>query len=123
MDTIIRATVLYWTLTVVFRIIGRRAESQLSTFEMILIFFVGGMSIQSVVADDRSVVNAVCGVFAVAANHYLVSLLKARSKGFRKFIEGTPVVVLEDGQINEARLRALRMSLEDLGAAARGAGG
>ena len=73
MDTIIRATVVYWVLLIVLRMIGRRTASQLSPFEMLVLFLLGGMSIQAVVADDRSLVNAIAGIFAIAVNHVLVS--------------------------------------------------
>ena len=119
MDTIIRATVVYWVLLIVLRMIGRRTASQLSPFEMLVLFLLGGMSIQAVVADDRSLVNAIAGIFAIAVNHVFVSWLKEVSIGFRKVVDGTPVVVLEDGQVRRDLLHGLRMIDEDLMAAAR----
>ena len=119
MDTIIRATVVYWVLLIVLRMIGRRTASQLSPFEMLVLFLLGGMSIQAVVADDRSLVNAIAGIFAIAVNHVFVSWLKEISTGFRKVVDGTPVVVLEDGQVRRDLLHGLRMIDEDLMAAAR----
>src|SRR4051812_18049161 len=99
MDTIIRATVLYWILLFVWRLLGRRSASQLSPFELIVIFLLGGLTIQAIVADDRSVVNAITGVFAIAANHVLVSAIKQRNTTFRKLVDGTPVVVLTEGKL------------------------
>ncbi len=119
MDTIIRATVVYWVLLMVLRMIGRRTASQLSPFEMLVLFLLGGMSIQAVVADDRSLVNAIAGIFAIAVNHVLVSWLKEISVGFRKLVDGTPVVVLENGNVRRDVLHGMRMIDEDLMAAAR----
>src|SRR5689334_2741189 len=119
MDTIIRATVLYWVLLFVWRLLGRRTASQLSPFELIVIFILGGLTIQSIVADDRSVVNAIAGVFAIAANHVLVSAIKQRSAWFRKLVDGTPIIVVRDGKIDKRILHGLRMVEEDVFAAAR----
>src|SRR4051812_30638922 len=119
MDTIIRATVLYWVLLFVWRLLGRRTASQLSPFELIVIFILGGLTIQAIVADDRSVVNAIAGVFTIAANHILVSAIKQRSVGFRKLVDGTPVVVVNNGKLDERLLHGLRMVEEDVFAAAR----
>jgi uncharacterized membrane protein YcaP (DUF421 family) len=119
MDTIIRATALYWILLTVWRMLGRRTASQLSPFELIVIFILGGITIQAIVADDRSVVNAVAGVFTIAANHMLASIIKERSTTFRKLMDGTPVVVVTNGEIDDHLLHGLRMVKEDVLAAAR----
>ncbi len=119
MDTILRASLFYWVLLFALRLIGRRAASQLTPFELIVIFLLGGISIQSVVADDRSVVNAISGVFAIVINHVLVSAIKQRSEVFRKLVDGTPVIVAQNGRVDERRLKGLRMVEEDVLTAAR----
>lgn len=122
MDTIIRATFAYWLLLVILRMLGRRSASQLSPFELLVLFMLGGITIQAVVADDRSVVNAVAAVFTIAANHMLVSVFKERHEGFRKLVDGTPVVVATDGKLDRRLLSGLRMLEEDIMAAARQSG-
>jgi uncharacterized membrane protein YcaP (DUF421 family) len=120
--TIIRATIVYWILLILLRLIGRRAVSQQSPFEFIVIFLLGGMSIQSIVSDDRSLFNAVLGIFAIAVNHFVASFLRERFVGFRKLIEGIPVVVARDGEMDTTLLHGLRMLPEDVMAAARQSG-
>jgi uncharacterized membrane protein YcaP (DUF421 family) len=77
MATIIRATVAYWVLLFVLRLLGRRAASQLSPFELIVMFLLGGMSIQAIVSDDRSLFTAVIGILTIAINHFAVSANQA----------------------------------------------
>jgi uncharacterized membrane protein YcaP (DUF421 family) len=122
MATIIRATAVYWILLIVLRLIGRRAVSQQSPFEFIVIFLLGGMSIQSIVSDDRSLFNAVIGIFTIAANHFLASALRERFVLFRKIIEGIPIVVARNGEMDAGLLHGLRMLEEDVVAAARQSG-
>jgi uncharacterized membrane protein YcaP (DUF421 family) len=119
MGTILRATVAYWVLLFVLRLLGRRAASQLSPFELIVMFLLGGMSIQSIVSDDRSLFTAVIGILTIALNHFLVSAIKQRSETFRKLVDGTAIVVAEDAKVDERLLHGLRMVKEDLMAAAR----
>jgi uncharacterized membrane protein YcaP (DUF421 family) len=122
MGTIIRATAVYWILLIVLRVIGRRAVSQQSPFEFIVIFLLGGMSIQSIVSDNRSLFNAVIGIFTIAGNHFLASALRERFVLFRKIIEGVPIVVARNGEIDRGLLHGLRMLEEDVMAAARQSG-
>ena len=119
MGTIIRATVAYWVLLFVLRLLGRRAASQLSPFELIVMFLLGGMSIQAIVSDDRSLFTAVIGILTIALNHFLVSAIKQRYVKFRKLVDGTPIVVAQEGVVEESLLHGLRMVREDLMAAAR----
>lgn len=119
MGTILRATVAYWVLLVVLRLLGRRAASQLSPFELIVMFLLGGMSIQSIVSDDRSIITAIVGIFTIALNHFAVSAIKQRFVTFRKLVDGTPIVVAQDGVVERRLLHGLRMVEEDLMAAAR----
>ena len=119
MGTIIRATVAYWVLLFILRLLGRRAASQLSPFELIVMFLLGGMSIQAIVSDDRSLFTAVIGILTIALNHFLVSAIKQRYVKFRKLVDGTPIVVAQDGVVEESLLHGLRMVREDLMSAAR----
>ena len=119
MGTVLRATIAYWVLLFVLRLLGRRAASQLSPFELIVMFLLGGMSIQSIVSDDRSLFTAVIGILTIALNHFVVSAIKQRFVPFRKLVDGTPIVVAENGKVDQAMLHGLRMLEEDLNAAAR----
>ena len=80
------------------------------------------MSIQAIVSDDRSLFNAVIGIFAIAANHFLASALRQRFVLFRKVVEGAPVIVAQNGKLDTRLLHELRMLEEDVLAAARESG-
>lgn len=119
MATILRAIGEYWLLVIVVRAIGRRPGGQLTPFEFVLVFFIGGISIQAVVADDRSLINALLAVSAVAMMHVLVSTLKQRYPSFGKLIDGTPVVILEKGHWHSQRMTHHGVQEADVMAAAR----
>lgn len=67
---------------------------------------------------DRSL-TAVIGILTIALNHFLVSAIKQQFVTFRKLVDGTPIVVAEDGKVDTRLLHGLRMLEEDLNAAAR----
>src|SRR5215217_6295746 len=122
MGTIIRAAIAYFLLLIVVRLLGRRTVDHMTQFEMILLFIVGGLSIQAVVADDRSMTNAALGVFTVGLCHVTVSILRQRSKTFGRLIDGTPVVLRGRGEWHKKRMAAMRVHEQDIMAAARGQG-
>src|SRR5438270_321489 len=81
MATILRATIAYWALLFTIRVIGRRAVNQMTPFELILLFLIGGMSIQAVVYDDRSLTNALLAVFTIGMNHVGTGWLRSNVSG------------------------------------------
>jgi uncharacterized membrane protein YcaP (DUF421 family) len=122
MATILRATLAYWALLFTIRVIGRRAVNQMTPFELILLFLIGGMSIQAVVYDDRSITNALLAVFTIGMNHVLVAWLKQRSVTFRKLADGTPVIIVEKGHWHHDRMYRMRLQEQDVMSVARQGG-
>jgi uncharacterized membrane protein YcaP (DUF421 family) len=83
---------------------------------------IGGITIQAVVADDRSLINAFVGVATIAMTHVLFTFLKQYFPGFGRIIDGTPVVVREDGELHKGRMAHHGIQEEDVMAAARAQG-
>src|SRR3954470_7635490 len=118
MGPILRAIFAYWFLLATLRVIGRRAVMQNSPFELILIFLFGGTMIQAVVGEDRSMVNAALVVTTIGLMHIMVAWLKQSSVMFRKIVEGTPVVLRQDGKWRDDLMYEARLQIEDVMAAA-----
>ncbi len=81
MITIIYAITGYWFLLLTVRILSRRPGAQMTPFEFVLIFLIGGAIILATVGDDHSETNAVCAVITVGLMHRLVSFLKRHFPG------------------------------------------
>jgi uncharacterized membrane protein YcaP (DUF421 family) len=119
MDTILRAAIAYWFLLFMLRFVGRHAVSQMTPFELILIFLFGGMTIQAVVTDDRSITNAFLAVMTIGLMHILVTSLKQWSSKFGRIIDGTPIIVVEHGKYDQDQLRKTQLQQQDILSAAR----
>ena len=122
MNVILRAAAAYWILLIAVRLIGRRTTSQLAPFDLIVLFLIAGSMIGAVLGDDHSMAAAVSAVFTIGLMHILVSWLKSRSDRIGRWVDGTPVVIFENGAWNEARMRQLRIEKTDVMAAARARG-
>jgi uncharacterized membrane protein YcaP (DUF421 family) len=122
MGIILRSALVYSFLLVIVRVVGRRSFEQMTPFEMILIFLLGGIGIQSVVGDDRSLTGALLGISTIAGLHVLVAYLKMRYAAVGRWVDGTPIVIVEDGRWDHERLRRLRLHEQDVMATARQSG-
>ena len=119
MQLIFRAAVAYWILLFTVRLIGRRTASQMAPFDLVVLFLFAGITITPVLDDDHSMVGAFSGVCTIGMMHIFVSWLKMHWDWFGRVVDGTPVVVFEHGRFNDTRMHALRLTKQDVMAAAR----
>jgi uncharacterized membrane protein YcaP (DUF421 family) len=122
MPTILHAVAGYFILLLIVRVLKRRAGSQMTLFEFVIVFLIGGIIILSTVGNDRSVTNCVCAVIAVALIHRTVSWVKSKSPALGTIIDGTPLLIIRKGQWQTEVVKGMKLRREDIEAAARGSG-
>jgi len=119
MQLVLRAAAAYWILLFAVRLIGRRTASQMAPFDLVVLFLFAGVTITAVLDDDHSMTGAFSAVCTIGLMPILVSWLKTRSDWFGRIVDGTPVVVYENGDFNWRRMNRLRLTQQDIMAAAR----
>jgi len=119
MATVLKAAAAYLVVLFAMRLIGRRTASQQAPFDMVVLFLFGGMTTTAILGADRSFTAAMTGIFTVGLMHILVSWLKLRSVLFERIVDGTPIVVFEEGRWSEDQMRKLRMQEADIRTAMR----
>ena len=119
MNTILHAIVGYWVLLFAVRILSRRPGGQLTLFEFVIVFLIGGVAIQATVGRDHSVTNCAMAIVTVGLMHRMVAWFKGKSPRFGAIIDGTPLVLVKDGQWQLEVMRGMRVDPEDVMAAAR----
>ncbi len=127
MTTVWKAAAAYLVVLFAMRLIGRRTASQQAPFDMVVLFLFGGMTTTAILGEDRSFSDgrsasgtaAMTGIFTVGLMHILVSWLKLKSVLFERIVDGTPIVVFEEGRWSEDQMRKLRMQEADIRTAMR----
>jgi uncharacterized membrane protein YcaP (DUF421 family) len=122
MATILHAAAGYFILLFVMRVLKRRPGAQMTMFEFVLIFLIGGTIILSTVGNDRSVTNCTCAVITVGFIHRALAWAKSKSRLVGALLDGTPVVIIDKGEWKDEAVRETNLRREDIDAAARGTG-
>jgi uncharacterized membrane protein YcaP (DUF421 family) len=117
--TILRAAFGYLFLVLIVRIVGRRPGKQLTPFEFVLIFYLGGLTLTGIVGNELSLTNAFCQVLTIALCHYVMAILRNRSERIRKVLDGVPLVLLQQHQWRSHTLSRMRVQDDDVMAVAR----
>ena len=119
MDSVIRAIVFYAIMLILFRIVGTRTLSQTTTFDLVLLLFISEAIQQALIDSDNSMTNALLLVITLLGINVLLSIVKERSKRFEQFVDGTPVVLVENGTIHRERMEKDRVDEADILESAR----
>ena len=114
MDIVFRAVVLFAFLLLVMRVSGRRELSSLTPFDLLLLVIVGDLVQQGVTQNDTSVTGAMIAVATIGGLSVLSSWLAFRWRGARRWLEGEPIVLVQNGNVIEHNLRRERMTTEEL---------
>lgn len=121
-ESVLRALYGYFFLVFIVRIVGRRPGKQLTPFEFVLIFFLGGLMLTAIVADEASITNAFCQIIAVAFAHLLLTKLRTRSDRAAKILDGVPLILLEKKTWRATSMRNQRIKDDDVMEKARDQG-
>ena len=119
MDAVLRAAAVYLVVFVIFKIAGRRTLAEITTFDFVLLLIIGEATQQALLGDDFSVTNAALIIVTLVVIDIGLSLVKERSPKLARFIDGMPMIIVENGQLLKARLNKVRLAEEDLLEAAR----
>jgi uncharacterized membrane protein YcaP (DUF421 family) len=119
MDIVLRATVAFFFVLLVTRIVGRRELSSLQPFDLILLVMIGDLTQQGVTQNDFSVTGLVLAAGTIAMLTVFVSYSSFKFPRLRPVLDGEPVIVLEKGEPVEKNLRRNRITVDELRAAAR----
>ena len=122
MSAIFRAFFFYFFLVFITRIVGRRPGKQLTPFEFVLVFFMGGLALTAMVGSEASFINAVTQIITLAVAHYCVALARSKWSRVARFFDGTALVLLENQTWRTRTLAQMRIQDDDVMASARDQG-
>jgi uncharacterized membrane protein YcaP (DUF421 family) len=119
MDAVLRAVAVYLFLLILIRLTGKRSLAQLSTFDFVLLLIVAEATQQALLGDDFSVTNAYIIILTLLALDRLLDAAAARFERFDRWVNGAPLVLIENGHLHRDRMRRVRIAEDDIMQSAR----
>jgi uncharacterized membrane protein YcaP (DUF421 family) len=122
-ELIFRTIFIYsYTLINIRLIMDKRALSQLSPFQLIIIIALGTAIGDPMVYDQTPLINCMIVITTVLLLEKAISTLMDRNDTFEKIIVGQPTLLIKDGLILSDNLRMCGLTKEELFAQLRTAG-
>ena len=122
MDIVIRASVIFFALYLVVRLLGKRELAQMTPFELIVLVVTGDLIQQGVTHNDFSLTAAILAVATFAFWASVLSWATYLSRRAERFLDGEPKVIVRDGKVLRENLRRDRLTIGELESEMRMAG-
>lgn len=114
MDSVIRAFAVYAFLMLIFRIAGKRSLAEITTFDAVLLLIISEAVQQALIDNDESMTNAALIVMTLLGLDIAMSLITYRSRKFDRWLNDSPLVIVQDGKPLKNFMTKTRITEDDV---------
>ena len=111
--TALRATLIYFVLLFVVRLLGKREVGAASAFDLIVALMLGEV-VDEIIYGDVTLVKGLLAIGIIAAWHLVNSWASYKSRLVDKITGAGPTVLIEHGKIKDDALAKERMSQDEV---------
>ncbi|HEX3037728.1 MAG TPA: DUF421 domain-containing protein [Oscillospiraceae bacterium] len=112
--SLIRTVLLYIVIIAAVRLMGKRQISELQTSELVVTLLISDIASIPMQDTGQPLVSGLLPMAVLVVCEIVVSALMVQSGKFRRLICGRPIVVINNGKVDQKEMRRLRLTTEDL---------
>ena len=110
----IRTIIIYFILTVIMRIMGKRQLGELDVGELVITIILSEIATNPITNPERSLLEAIIPIITLASLEILTSALVLKAPIFKSILSSKPAVLVARGKIDFKIMKKVRISLEEL---------
>lgn len=114
MDIVLRASVIFFILFLLVRVMGKRELGQMTPFELIVLVVIGDLVQQGVTHNDFSLFGALIAVVTIGFWGLVLSWATYLSHRAESLLDGEPRVIVRDGRVVNENLRRDRLTRAEI---------
>jgi uncharacterized membrane protein YcaP (DUF421 family) len=114
LEKLLRPVIVYLVLVLLLRLFGKRELAQLNPFDLVVLLSLSNTVQNAIIGDDNSVTGGIIGAFGLLAINWLVVRVLFRSPRLTRLLEGRPIVLVRNGQIDAKALQRESLTRETL---------
>ena len=112
--TLIRMVILYIVAIASVRIMGKRQIGELQPTELVITLLLSEIIAIPIQETNVPLFNTLISVFLLIGFEIFASIFNMKSIKFRNLIQGHPLIVIDDGKIDQKLIKQLRFTIDDL---------
>jgi uncharacterized membrane protein YcaP (DUF421 family) len=111
---LLHIVVLFTAALIVVRLMGNRTVGQLSPFDFVIMVGIGDIIVTASMDKGQTLLSGIEGLVALLVLQQLLSYLSLKNVTVRKWVEGTPVTLIQDGKIIRENFVRTHFNYDDL---------
>lgn len=110
----IRTIIIYLFLVIGMRLMGKRTIGELQPFEFTITLAIADLACMPMQDISVPIVYGLVPLFVMFLLHYFITILTSKSIKFRRFINGKPVIVINENGLDYEALKSLNVDVNDV---------
>jgi len=110
----IRTIIIFFFITGVFRLMGKRQIGELQASELVVAILISEIASVPIQDSSNSLLFSLMAITVLLACEVILSLACQKIPRIRKFVYGSPSILIEKGKINQREMRRQRINISDL---------
>lgn len=113
-NLVVRCIFFYFMIIVALRFMGKREIGELSIFDIVIYLVMSELLALSLTDDDKTIFHTLVPLITLAILQVTVAHLIMKYEKFRHLIDGEPVILVQNGLINQNTMKKERYNIDDL---------
>jgi len=119
LEIVLRTTVVYVLVLVGIRLTGKREVGQMTPFDLTLLLLLSNSVQNSMTGGDNSLVGGAVAAVVLLILNYALAEISGLNRRFRKLIQGSPTLLIHNGECITAHIAKEHISMDELNRALR----
>lgn len=115
----LNSTIVFLVVLVGLRLLGKRHVAQLSLVDLVLILLISNTVQNAMVGDSSSLADGIVSAITLLGVSYLITFFLYKFKKAEQFVEGSPTLLIHNGNIIQKHLEQEKITEEELHRAMR----
>ena len=111
---LIRTIILYTFVIIAVRLMGKRQIAEMQPTELVITILISAVASVPMQNPEIPLTHGIVPIFTLISAEIFISFLSLKFPRFRKVLTGKPVILIENGIINQNALKSTRLSIDDL---------
>jgi uncharacterized membrane protein YcaP (DUF421 family) len=114
LDIVARTLAVYVLVLIGLRATGKREVGQMTPFDLVVVLLIANAVQNAMVGPDTSLTGGLIAAAVLLAANYALALASDRIPWLRRAVEGAPTLLIHDGHLITANLRAERVDPDEV---------
>lgn len=109
-----RTAAIYMVVLLGVRLSGKREVGQMTPFDLTLLLLLSNAVQNAMTGPDTSLTGGVAAAATLLVMNYTVAELSGFNRRFRRMVQGSPSLLVHDGQVLESHMAREHVSMDEL---------